>query len=190
MKKIFIIPGFKQKATDKQFAWLRKFLIAKGFTVALVPITWERRTMIDYTLEFKAFYEKHKAKDNYVLGFSYGAVIAFITANKLKPKKIYLCSLSPDFKEDVSDMKPWIARYVGKNRIADSLQRSGKEIAKNLVVQAVVLYGEEEGRQYPKLKIRCEETARLAKNAKIVVVKKSSHNIAHPEYTAAIKAQF
>ena len=90
MKKIFIIPGFKQKTTDKQFVWLKKFLITKGFSVSMVPITWDRRTMTDYALEFENFYERHKAKDNYVLGFSYGAVIAFITANKLKPKKIKL----------------------------------------------------------------------------------------------------
>ena len=190
MKKIFIVPGFKQKTTDKQFVWLKRFLIAKGFTVSLVPITWERATMTDYAVEFESFYEKHKVKDNYVLGFSYGAVIAFITANKLKPKKIYLCSLSSDFKEDVRSMKPRIAKYIGKRRISDSLQRSGKEIAQDLAVPAVVFYGEKEGRQYPQLKIRCEETARLAKQAKLVVVKGSPHAIDHPEYITAIKAQF
>lgn len=190
MKKIFIIPGFKQKATDKSFVWLKKFLITKGFSVSLVPVTWERRTMTDYAAEFERFYEKHKAKDNYVLGFSYGAVIAFITANKLKPKKIYLCSLSSDFKEDVQGMKQGIVRYIGKRRIIDVLKRSGKKIAKDLVVPALVFYGEKEGRQYPQLKIRCEETVKLAMQAKLVVVKRSPHAIDHPEYMTAIKAQF
>ena len=91
-------------------------MIAKGFTVSLVPITWERATMTDYAVEFESFYEKHKANDNYVLGFSYGAVIAFITANKLKPKKIYLCSLSSDFKEDVRSMKPRITKVYRKKK--------------------------------------------------------------------------
>lgn len=190
MKKIFIIPGFKQKATDKQFVWLKKFLITKGFSVSLVPITWERRTMTEYAVEFESFYERHKAKDNYILGFSYGAVVAFITANKLKPKKIYLCSLSSDFKEDVRSMKPRIVKYIGKKRISDLLKRSGREIAQDLVVPAVVFYGEKEGRQYPQLKIRCEETAKLARKAKLVVVKGSPHAIDHPEYVTAIKAQF
>lgn len=190
MKKIFIIPGFKQKATDKSFVWLKKFLIAKGFGVSLVPIAWERRTMTDYAAEFESFYKKHNATDNYVLGFSYGAVIAFITANKLKPKKIYLCSLSSDFKEDVRSMKRGIVKYIGKRRISDSLTRSGKKIAKDLIVPAVVFYGEKEGRQYPQLKIRCEETVKLARQAKLVVVKRSPHAIDHPEYRKAIKAQF
>ena len=190
MKKIFIIPGFKQGTTDKEFAWLKKFLIEKGFNASLVPITWERRTMADYATEFENFYEKNKAGNNYVFGFSHGAVIALITANKLKPKKIYLCSLSPDFKEDICNTKQWIVNYIGKNRVADSLRRSGKKIAKELTVPVVVFYGEKEGRQYPQLKIRCEETVTLARQTKLVVVKKSPHNITHPEYMAAIKAEF
>lgn len=190
MKKIFIIPGFKQKATDKQFMWLKKFLVEKGFNVSLVSITWDYRTMTDYVLEFENFYKKNKVDENYVLGFSYGAVIAFITANKLKPKKIFLCSLSPDFKEDIPNMRQWVLNYIGKNRVADFLTRSGKKIAEELTVPATIFYGEKEGRQYPQLKIRCEETVKLAKQARLVIVKKSPHNISNSEYVVAIKAEF
>ncbi len=189
MKKFFIIPGFRQKATDKQFLWLRKFLIERGFSVELVPITWERRTMTDYALEFEAFYNKNKLQENYVFGFSYGAVITFITAEKLKPKKIFLCSLSPDFKEDIKDEKQWILDYVGKRRTADSRTRSGKEIAKKLTISAIIFCGEKEGRQYPKLKRRCEETVQLAKKAKLVMVKDAPHNISFPEYVNALKQE-
>lgn len=190
MKKFFIIPGFKQKATDKQFVWLKKFLTRKCFDVSMVPITWNRRTMTDYAAEFENFYEDNKSGNDYFLGFSYGAVIAFITANKLKPKKIYLCSLSPDFKEDIINAKQWILDYIGKNRVADSLTRSGKKIAKELIIPAVVFYGEKEAEQFPQLKIRCEETVKLARRAKLVIVKKAPHDIAHPEYKEVIKAEF
>lgn len=187
---MFLIPGFKQKATDVQFVWLRKFLVERGFNVSVVSIEWDRRTMSDYAEEFENFYHKNSTKENYVLGFSYGAVIAFITANKLKPKKIYLCSLSPGFKEDIPKTKHWIRSYIGKNRVADSLTRSGRRIAKELAVPAVVFYGEKEGKEYPQLKIRCEETAELSGRAKLVIVKNSPHNITHPEYAKAVKAEF
>lgn len=190
MKKFFVIPGFKQKATDKQFVWLKKFLIEKGFYVSMVPIMWDRRTMTDYAIEFEKFYKKNKSGNDYVLGFSYGAVIAFITANELKPKKIYLCSLSPDFKEDIINTKQWILDYIGKNRVTDLLTRSGKKIAKELTVPVVVFYGEKEGRQYPQLKIRCEETVKLVKRAKLVIVTSAPHNITHPEYKTVIKREF
>lgn len=189
MKKFFVIPGFKQKHTDKSYLWLKKFLSARGFDVVCVPIEWNRRTMSDYIVEFEDFYNKNKADENYVLGFSYGAVITFITAHKLKPSKIFLCSLSPDFKEDLTNTKQWILDYIGKRRTLDAMSRSGKVIAKNLTIPSVVFYGEKEGEQYPKLKNRCEETVRLAQNSKLVIVKDSPHIISYPRYMEALKQE-
>lgn len=185
-KTFFIIPGFKQKAGDKSFLWLEKFLKGQGFAVINVPITWERRTIIDYVDDFIGVYKKHQSKENYVLGFSYGAVTALLSANAVKPKKIYLCSLSPDFKEDVSAMTPWLKKYVGKRRIAQSLKTSGREIAKNLKIPSVVFYGEAEAEHYPQTKVRCEETSKLAVRSKLVVVEKSPHQIDFPAYQIAI----
>ena len=190
MKKIFIIPGFKQKATDKQFVWLKKFLTTKGFEVSLVPIKWDHRTMSDYALEFENFYNNNKARENYVLGFSFGAMISLISANNLKPDKIYLCSLSPYFKEDISKIAPGALKYIGKKRVVDSLTRSGRKIAKELTVPGVVFYGEKEASLYPQLKIRCEETAKLSRSIKLVIVKDAPHDISNPEYIKQIKAQF
>lgn len=190
MKKIFLIPGFKQSANDESFHWLQKFLKEQGFVVMMVPITWNRRVMSDYAIEFENFYDQHKSKENYILGFSYGAVIAFITAEKLSPQKLFLCSLSSDFKEDLPGMKKWIVRYLGKRRIAEISSRSGRKFARELTVPTVVIYGEEEGRQYPELKIRCEETVTYAKNAKLFVAKNSPHDISHPEYSKVIKSTF
>lgn len=190
MKTFFIIPGFRQKATDQQFVWLKRFLTEKGFKVIQVPVTWERKTMSDYVLEFEEFYNKNKTEKNYILGFSYGAVITFITAEKLQPEKVFLCSLSPDFKEDLKNEKQWILNYIGKRRAADAITRSAIGIAKKLSVPSIVFYGEKEGTQYPKLKKRCEETVTLAKDAKLVVVRGAPHSISHPEYILAIKEQF
>jgi hypothetical protein len=54
----------------------------------------------------------------------------------------------------------------------------------------LVFCGEKEGRAYPQLKKRCEETVQLASNAKLIIVKDSPHDIAYPEYVMAIKGQF
>lgn len=185
-KTFFIVPGFKQKAGSKSFLWLEKFLKEKGFIVVKVPIVWEYRTMKEYVEDFIEVYKRHQAEENYVLGFSYGAVIAFLSANALNPKKIYLCSLSPDFKEDVSAMTPWMQKYVGKRRIAYSLKTSGREVAKNLKIPSVVFYGEAEVKDYPQLKIRAEETVKLATRSKLVAVEKSPHKIDFPAYKVAI----
>ncbi len=155
----------------------------------MVPITWERKTMSDYAREFVNTYTINKTTTNYVLGFSYGAVVALITANALKPKKIYLCSLSPDFKEDVSTMSPWIRKYIGKNRLSDIQKRNAREIARKLKVQSVVFYGDAEGKLYPQLKIRCEKTVKIASRSKLVVVKDAPHKMNHHNYQEAIMSE-
>lgn len=185
----FIVPGFKQKVTDLSFAWLRDYLKKKGFNVIPVPIKWSRRVMSDYISDFRKCYLKNKTDINYVLGFSYGAIVTLTTANELQPDKIFLCSLSPEFSEDIGPMKSWHKKLVGKRRLIDSNTRSGKKLARELMVPSVVCYGEKEGKQYPQLKIRCEETVHLAKNSKLVVVPKSPHQLDNPEYVKKIIEQ-
>jgi pimeloyl-ACP methyl ester carboxylesterase len=188
-KTFFLLPGFGMQPKHKSFKWLVIFLKQRGFRVVETPINWDYKTLSKNTLEFIEFFNKNKGSENYVLGFSYGAVIAFLSANIVKPKKIYLCSLSPDFKEDRKFMSKKIAKYIGKRRFADAYKREGKKLAKELKVPSVVFYGEEEGKKFPSLKIRCKETARLAKNSKLVVVKDAPHKIDFPTYIVAIKKE-
>jgi esterase/lipase len=183
------LPGFTMQIKDKPFRWLVKFLKDKRFRVVPVSVDWKYKTLSQNAEEFIEFFNKNKGKENYILGFSFGAVLTLLTANILKPKKIYLCSLSSDFSEDkkAKIMKPWIMKYIGKKRYEDIDTRSGVKLAKELKVPSVVFYGEKEGKQYPQLQKRCEETAKLAKNSKLVVVKNSPHKIDFPEYIEEIK---
>lgn len=186
-KTFFILPGFKMQVKDKPYIWLINFLKSKGFKVVGVPVKWERTTLTQNANDFINFFNKNKGDVNYILGFSYGAVINLMTANDIKPKKIFLCSLSPDFKEDSSSMKEWIKNYLGKNRIKDIQTRSSIKLAKELSIPSIVFYGEKEGRQYPNLKNRCEETVKLARNSRLVIVKNAPHKIDYPYYVEAIK---
>ncbi len=168
--------------------WLKKLLSQKGFNVEVVPLTWSHKTVSSNLACFEDFYLKRKAEENYVLGFSYGAVIALMSAEKLQPRKVFLCSLSPDFREDVSAMNDRIKRYIGKRRLSDCKTRTGRHVAGKLTVPAVVFYGEIEGEMYPQLKRRCKETVKRAEKARLVVIKNSSHDISDPNYVEAIKA--
>lgn len=186
-KTFFILPGFKMQTKDKAYVWLINYLKSKKFKVIGVPVKWARNTLTQNAEDFKNFFNKNKGEVNYVLGFSYGAVINLLTASELKPNKIFLCSLSPDFKEDNKEMKDWIKNYLGKNRIKDIQTRSGRKLAKELSIPSIVFYGEKEGKQYPNLKNRCEETVKLARNSRLVIVKNAPHKINYPSYIEAIK---
>lgn len=188
-RTLFIIPGFKMSGNHPQLKPLTVFAQKHGFTVVKVPVKWDRTILTQNAKDFVDFYNLHKGKNNYILGFSYGSVIALMTANMLQPKKIFLCSLSSDFKEDRITMDENMVKYIGKRRFVDTLTRSGRELAKNLKIPTVVLYGESEGKKYPQLQKRCEETARLAKNAKLVVVKGAPHKLDFPAYKEAIEQE-
>ena len=192
-KTFFIIPGFKEQATDKNYAWLFSFLKTKNYKVVPVPVVWSYKTLSSNAAEleifFRKYFEKNKSEDNYILGFSYGAILALLKAEEIKPKKLFLCSLSPHFLEDIKYISLDVKKYIGQRRLADMKNRSGEIIAKSLSVPAVVFYGEEEEKNYPALKKRCEETVQLAKNAKLVVVKNSPHEINFPSYQQAIEEE-
>ncbi len=177
-KTFFIIPGFKEQATDKNYAWLFEFLKSKNYKVVPVPVSWNYKTLSDNAVELVDFFKKYKEEENYILGFSYGSVLAMLNANEIKLKKLYLCSLSSAFSEDVEFVPEGLIKYIGKRRYLDMNNRSGMKIAKELNVSTTIFYGEREGREYPQLKKRCEETAKLARNAKLIVVKDAPHKMA------------
>lgn len=104
-KTIFIIPGFKEEPSDKQYKWMVNFFNEKGFFVKIYPVKWNYNTISNNVKSFKEYYLKHKTDNNYLLGFSFGAMIAFVSAPELKPDKLYLCSLSPYFKEDIKKIE-------------------------------------------------------------------------------------
>lgn len=186
-KTIFLIPGFKTQMNEVRYQWLVLYLQSKKYTVHAVPITWKNKTISQNAEEFLNYFESKKVKNSYILGFSYGAVIALVTANITDPKKLILCSLSPDFKEDSKAMPDWIRRYIGTRRYADTSTRSAAMLAKSLTAKTLILYGEREGMNYPQLKKRCEETAKLAENSKLIVVKDAPHDISFTAYQQAIK---
>lgn len=112
-----------------------------------------------------------------------------LIASEIKTKKLYLCSLSPDFSEDLKFMSSDLKKYIGKKRLLDIENRSGRKIAEKLNIPTIIFYGYKEGQEFPQLKQRCEEIAKLAKNSKLVVVKDAPHQIDFPSYIIALKEE-
>jgi len=190
MKTIFIVTGFKQKKDNSQFKWMRPFFKKAGFEVKMFAADWDYHVMSDYVTDFKKFYEKNKGKKNHVLGFSLGAMIALLSAHEIKPDKLYLCSISPYFKEDMKKLRKDWGKMIGVRRIEDFKNHSVVKAIKGLPTSTVVLYGQAEGEKFPNLKKRCEQTHDSLMKSKLVVVPESPHQIDHPEYIKAIKSLF
>lgn len=188
-KTIFIIPGFQESISQKQYRWMKPFFTKKGFKVKSYTPKWKYKVMSDYAVGFEEYYELHKTDKNYVLGFSFGAMIAFITATTLRPNKLLLCSLSPYFSEDLATLEPSWEKFIGKRRLKDFRKFKARKIAQNLKAPTIIFLGEVEAR-FPQMKKRYTEIKKYAKQVKQILVKNAPHEIDYPEYVTAIKKEF
>lgn len=192
MRSVFILSGFDlhETATSADFSQLREGLAYKGYQVVPVDISWRRKTPSQYAEEFVAFYTKHRASENIIIGNSFGAVIALLAAPKVKPNALYLCSLSPFFKEDRSRRSASVGiRYFGKRRVQDLWSYSADKAAKSLNgtnIKVAVLYGEKEHQTSPTLVARCKSVASQVKGSTLLEIKDAPHDMSNSTYSAAI----
>lgn len=104
---VFIIPGFRQLSTNKAYKQIAKILRSEGCLPILINIPWKQNTILENTEYFLKKYKRSlmlrnkKIKKKYILGFSFGAMIAFLASTKVSASGLILCSLSPYFKEDL-----------------------------------------------------------------------------------------
>lgn len=187
MKKIaFIIPGYSEsKRNNPAYSKIERYFRQNGIDPLVVDVSWKYRTMTDYVREFRAVYEKnHKGAEVYFLGFSFGAIISFIAAAELKPKAIILCSLSPFFKEDLSKLRPWWKRALGKKRLEDFNSLSFSLLAKKISSRAFIFAG---SREVEDVFRRAEEAKNQIRGSKLLIVPEAKHDISQGAYLQEVK---
>lgn len=139
-KIVFIIPGFKHRPTHKAYKTIAKILKSEGYLPILVTIPWRQRTISQNAEYFLKIYQKVQAKKKYILGFSFGAMIAFIASTKVNASGLILCSLSPYFKEDVSSSQLHCATLAKKIKAKQILLLYGKNETKPLIKRVSAVY--------------------------------------------------
>ena len=132
--------------------------------------------------QFLKKYKKPKGAKVYVLGFSFGAVIAFLAEPKAKPDAIILCSLSPYFMEDQSKLpKSWLKWY--QKNIKGSNYRFD-QLAPRIHTKTFLLMGDKE----PSVVGRRTRVAKLMiKKSSLFIAKGAKHRISQKEYLAGAK---
>lgn len=186
VKTLFLIPGFRHQATELQYTWIQERAEELGYVVHPITITWEDRVMSQYVEEFMEQFERHATSHNVVFGFSFGAVIAFISAARTKPEQLYLCALTPAFKEDQPIPHPGWAKVVGPERLADLATFEAEVIAPAITAPTTIVCGEAEAEEYPTLLERCRHAALHIPNASLHMAPEAPHILNHPGYKQAI----
>lgn len=145
-----------------------------------MPVKWKRTTISQCGAEFKKLFENTKAKEKYILGFSWGAMIAYLIASDVQVNTLVLCSLSPWFAEDLPKLpKSWV-NFAGKNRLNDFKNMPASAIAAKITANTFLLYGLQE---HSLVEVRAKGTFGSLKCKKqIVAIEGVKHDIADEKY--------
>ncbi len=137
MKKniIYIIPGWGDTGKEKEWKFLSKSLQLKGYKVHRLNVEWKRGLSANI---FKP------EEDAIVIGFSYGAVIAYLIANKYTFKKVILCSLSPIESESYENTLKEHLKHMSKKEaiLCTNDVKNIKIDLKNLKNEVILVSGE------------------------------------------------
>ena len=185
MKKlIYIIPGYSEFTKERKYQIVGSFFKKKGYSVKYVDINWKYKTMSDYVKEFEEKVSKDNTTNFSVLGFSFGAMIAFISATHINFKNLYLCSLSPYFKEDVSKLKDSWKKAIGKRKLKDVNNFSFNKIVKSIKCKSLLFVGEKE---HLLVLNRVKETHKKIRNSSLIIVPNAKHEMGYKNYLKCLR---
>lgn len=193
MKKAFLIRGFRfgYTAADPDYSHIRDLIYDAGYEPVPVPWMWNYKTMSQYSNEFVKFFLENKGSYNAVIGHSFGAVAAFVSASRCLPDQLILCSLSAYFQEDLPkyNKSDWIYNRMGKRRHQDFKSLCAKTIAEEIEAKNIntkVMCGELERQVFPRLYERVLETSKDL-GIEPVIIQDVDHTIHSPRYMEEIK---
>lgn len=184
-KTVFIIPGFRQRPQHKAYKEIAKILKSEGYRPVVVAIPWKKSTISENTQHFLKVYKKTRVGKKYILGFSYGAMIALIASTKVRAAGLVLCSLSPYFKEDVVKTRKnlsslMMARYEDFSRLhCETLAKRTK--AKRILM----LYGAQEAKSLIKRVTNAFDQIESSEKH-LIRISKTEHEIGNKRYLKTI----
>src|SRR3989344_389943 len=190
-KVVFVIPGYGEKKSSRRaYAHIENAFKKRGYKTFVAPVTWLRHTMSDYVVEFVTFARsKIKRGDRIVMqGFSFGAVIALMSAHEIMTNNLLLCSLSPFFKQDLAaTRRTWKSadKVMGKARMKDLARLDFGRFTKPGGRVTLLLGAKEVGT----VEQRVKDAHKRIKGSKLVVIPGAKHDIGNPDYLTAIKSE-
>jgi pimeloyl-ACP methyl ester carboxylesterase len=196
MRTAIIIPGFQHRVVSGRGSRTYQPLLADlrkaGYEPLPITVTWQRHTFDDWLPEVLAQLKGIDASNTLLIGFSYGAMLSMVAATHHAFGRVFLCSLSPYFAEDVPRLKKSWLDMAGHRRISVFETVSFEDVVQNYKARQTTVFAGEvemERRKAPLLAERGLAAGAQLPNAHFVPVPGAGHDISYPTYAAAIKAE-
>jgi alpha-beta hydrolase superfamily lysophospholipase len=181
-KTIFIIPGYRQNPINKAYREISIILKKNGYHPILITIPWKNTTISQNADYFIRQYKKVYREKKYIMGFSFGAMIALLASTKVKASGLILCSLSPFFKEDLVLKKGIKKLSINQQLYQDLIKLQCSILAKKIKTNNVLLlYG---SRETKSLINRTTQTYNQINktNKRLIKIKNTSHDLGDKKY--------
>jgi hypothetical protein len=152
MRKVaYIIPGFTESTHDFPYTQIKEWLEIKSISVVPVNITWDLQKEIacmpSYVEQFLLQFQQHykQGDEVYILGYSFGAMVAWIAAQEINPHTVILCSMSPFFKEYIAEHREVWNKKMSRIGVSDMQEYSfGLHAPQKTCAQVHILIGTDE----------------------------------------------
>lgn len=179
-KKVYFIPGWGE---TKKFKYSDKLIkaIRKGYRVIPIDYVSKRGTTLSKNIELILKQIKKPTSKDILIGFSMGALFAYILSTRMKFKKVIICSISPVLENDLDIYpKKEISKIFSPTEIKE-LRRLKYTEPKNV---STYMCGDKEKKE------TIDKTRWLAKKFKgnLIIVKNTKHELGD-KYIKQIMAQ-
>lgn len=133
MKKIFyIIPGLKESCDSKPYCFLADAVREMGYKVVCIDVNWAK------PLSSQVFTVQ---KGAILFGFSLGAILAWLVAQKYTCQHLILASMTPHYSFTNPKIKKALVDLTGKEFIGDIVNNLK---TKHRAKRWTVMYGDRE----------------------------------------------
>lgn len=178
MKKIILILERDNRSVLYYKPIIRSF---KKRKIELLPVyfNWKNKTPKEWVLEIKKQIEKIDSK--VIMGFSISAFAAFLLATEYRVDKLFLCSMSPLFKEVKFPI--YVKKILGKKRMGEIGKYSIGTMAKKISAETFFFVGENE---QPEIFSYSKKISDLIKPSTFIAIKNVGHDINEEAYKAKI----
>lgn len=131
-KELYIIPGWEETTRRRPYQLLRKIAQEKGYTVVFHNVNWKQPLSSQIIAV---------PQDAIVFGFSLGAILGWLIAQKYSCQKLILASMTPHYSFEKEDIKSALIELAGSVFVTDIIKNLTKT---NLAKKQVIIYGDQE----------------------------------------------
>jgi pimeloyl-ACP methyl ester carboxylesterase len=188
MKTVLFVPGYQEAIRSRDYPSVIEAIEKQGYKVKFIAIKWSRTTIDDWTKELDAIYDEYNPQQTILAGFSYGAMISFVSALKRNPSELWLFSLSPYFAEDLKskNMKPSWLKNIGHRRVTAFNNLNFQNLSKEIKCKTLLFVGRLEIDGWLVIDERSTAAHKYLKRSELIVIENVGHDVADRHYISEI----